>query len=133
MYYVTRRQHQYNLFLCVHFQQQAFNAASVVHHMKKLQLSHSESSPLPLSMPHILVESSTQNDIEILGRCNGEADALDPNGNLIHAASLLSCRNSDSGGGVCHSEPGNTLTDDETREVTNFQSETAAPFRPSKR
>ncbi|KAM8757562.1 calcium/calmodulin-dependent protein kinase IGa isoform 2-T2 [Acanthopagrus schlegelii] len=85
---------------------QAFNAASVVHHMKKLQLSHSESSPPPLSMPHILVESSTQNDIEMLGRCNG--------------------------GGVCHSKPGNTLTDDETREVTNFQSETAAPFRPSK-
>ncbi|XP_030275431.1 calcium/calmodulin-dependent protein kinase IGa [Sparus aurata] len=111
---------------------QAFNAASVVHHMKKLQLSHSESSPLPLSMPHILAQSSTQNDIEMLGRCHGEADGLDPNGNPIHAASLLSCSNSESGGGVCHSEPGNTLTDDEKRQVTNFQSETATPFRPSK-
>ncbi|XP_041808784.1 calcium/calmodulin-dependent protein kinase type 1D-like [Chelmon rostratus] len=117
---------------------QAFHAASVVHHMKKLQLSQSEPPSSPLSMPHIIVQSSSHNDLEMLGPCHDEADTLDPNGNPIHSANHLSCSNPESQRGVfpplraSHSEPGNALTVDETREVNNFRSEIDAPFRPSK-
>ncbi|XP_076611657.1 calcium/calmodulin-dependent protein kinase type 1D-like [Chaetodon auriga] len=117
---------------------QAFNAATVIHHMKKLQSSQNEPPPSPLSMPHIIVQSSSQNDLEMLGPCHDEADTLDPNGNPIHATNHLSCSNPDSHRGVftplraSHSEPGNALTVDDTREVNNFHSEIDAPFRPSK-
>ncbi|XP_035518045.1 calcium/calmodulin-dependent protein kinase type 1D-like [Morone saxatilis] len=113
---------------------QAFNAATVIHHMKKLQLSQCESAPSPLSMPHILVNSSSQNDLETLEPCYDKANVLDPNGNHIHAASHLSCSNK----GVfpplraSHSEPGNALAINETGEVNNFHSEIDAPYRPSK-
>ncbi|XP_070814286.1 calcium/calmodulin-dependent protein kinase type 1D-like [Chaetodon trifascialis] len=117
---------------------QAFNAATVIHHMKKLQLSQNEPPLSPLSMPHIIVQSSSQNDLEMLGPCHDEADTFDPNGNPIHATNHLSCSNPDLHRGVftplraSHSEPGNALTVDETREVNNFHSEIDASIMPSK-
>lgn len=125
------------LSLCVHFYQQAFNAASVVNHMKKLQLLQSEPSET-CSTPHIIVQTS-EDDHETLGTCRDEADTLDPNGNPVHAASHISCSNPESGLGVfpqlkaSHSEPGNVLTSDETKGINNYHSEIDAPFRPSKR
>ena len=122
------------LFLCMYFQQQAFNAASVIHHMKRLQLSHNEPPPSPLSMPNITVK----NDLEVLGPCYDEAASLDPNGNPVHAANHLSCSNPESDRGLCpplrasHSQPSHTLTV-ESRDINNFHSESDAPFRPSKR
>ncbi|XP_045931669.1 calcium/calmodulin-dependent protein kinase type 1G-like [Micropterus dolomieu] len=114
---------------------QAFNAASVVHHMTKLQFSQSEPSHSSLSMPHIIVHSSSQNDLEMLGPCHNEADALDPNGNPVHAANHLPCSNPESDKSLCpplrasHSGPGKALT---VGEINNFHSEIDAPFRPSK-
>lgn len=140
MCHVICWRHQYDPpSLCAHFQQQAYNAATIIHHMKKLQLSQSEPSPSPVSMPHIIVHSTSQNDLQTLGPCHDEADTLDPNGNPVHASNHLSCSNPESGRGVCpplrasHSEPGNALTADETRDVSKFHSEIDAPFRPSKR
>uniref|UniRef100_A0A8C2X6G0 Calcium/calmodulin-dependent protein kinase IGa n=1 Tax=Cyclopterus lumpus TaxID=8103 RepID=A0A8C2X6G0_CYCLU len=115
---------------------QAFNAASVIHHMKKLQTSLTEPTPSHL-MPNIIVQDS-QNDLEALGPCHDEDDALDPNGNPVHAAGHLSGSSPESGIGLCpplrasHNEPGNALTVDGSREVTNFLSEIDTPFRPSK-
>ncbi|XP_054473467.1 calcium/calmodulin-dependent protein kinase IGa [Anoplopoma fimbria] len=117
---------------------QAINAASIIHHMKKMQSSLTEPSPSQLCTPNILVEAS-QNDQEALGPCHDEANGLDPNGNPIHAANHLSCSNPELGRVLCpplrasHSEPGNTLTVDGSREVKNFLSEIDTPFRPSKR
>ncbi|TKS70556.1 Calcium/calmodulin-dependent protein kinase type 1G [Collichthys lucidus] len=116
---------------------QAFNAATVVNHMKKLQLSQRELSPKTHSMPHIIVHSS-KDDHEMLGPCHNESDALDPNGNPVHAASHIPCSTPESCLGVfpplraSHSEPGNALIGDETRGVSNYRSEIDAPFRPSK-
>ncbi|XP_070695749.1 calcium/calmodulin-dependent protein kinase type 1D-like [Pempheris klunzingeri] len=108
---------------------QAFNAASVVNHMKKMHISQSEPSPAPVSMPHIRVQSSSQTDLNALGPHHDEADALDPNGNPVHAVKHLPIfpplRAS-------HSEPGNALTADESREVNSFSSGIDASFRPSK-
>ncbi|XP_038551934.1 calcium/calmodulin-dependent protein kinase type 1-like [Micropterus salmoides] len=114
---------------------QAFNAASVVHHMTKLQLSQSEPSHSSLSMPHIIVHSSSQNDLEMLEPCHNEADDLDPNGNPVHATNHLPCSNPESDKSLCpplrasHSGPGKALT---VGEINNFHSEIDAPFRPSK-
>uniref|UniRef100_A0A3B5AE67 Calcium/calmodulin-dependent protein kinase type 1D-like n=1 Tax=Stegastes partitus TaxID=144197 RepID=A0A3B5AE67_9TELE len=109
---------------------QAFNATSVIHHMKKLHLSQNETTPSPTSMPNIIVHTSSPNDLE--PPCHNEDDPLDPNGNPVHAASHLSCYKSESSRGVCqplkasHSEPGNPLTIDESREVHNFHLESDA-------
>ncbi|XP_078105449.1 calcium/calmodulin-dependent protein kinase IGa [Sander vitreus] len=117
---------------------QAFNAASVVHHMKKLQLSLTEPFTSHLCMPNIIVQSTSQYDQEVLGPCQDEADALDPNGNPVLAANHLFCSNPESDRGLClplranQSEPGNTLVVEESTEVNNFLSEINAPFRPSK-
>uniref|UniRef100_A0A3Q4B4M4 Protein kinase domain-containing protein n=1 Tax=Mola mola TaxID=94237 RepID=A0A3Q4B4M4_MOLML len=116
---------------------QAFNAATAIHQMKKLQLSQSE--PSALSMPQIIVQSSSQNYLQALGPCRNEFDALDPNGNPVQAGRILSCSNADAGTSLCpplrpsHSEPGNALTADETSDISKFHSEVDAPFRPSKR
>ncbi|TDH13538.1 hypothetical protein EPR50_G00033900 [Perca flavescens] len=113
---------------------QAFNAAAVVHHMKKLQLSLTEPSP----MPNIIVQSTSQYDQEVLGPCQDEADALDPNGNPVLVANHLSCSNPESDRGLCpplrasENEPGNALAVEQSTEV-NFLSKINAPFRPSKR
>ncbi|XP_028431833.1 calcium/calmodulin-dependent protein kinase IGa [Perca flavescens] len=112
---------------------QAFNAAAVVHHMKKLQLSLTEPSP----MPNIIVQSTSQYDQEVLGPCQDEADALDPNGNPVLVANHLSCSNPESDRGLCpplrasENEPGNALAVEQSTEV-NFLSKINAPFRPSK-
>uniref|UniRef100_A0A3Q3T322 Calcium/calmodulin-dependent protein kinase IGa n=1 Tax=Mastacembelus armatus TaxID=205130 RepID=A0A3Q3T322_9TELE len=116
---------------------QALNAASVIHHMKKPQLSHSEPSPFPLSMPSIIVQSSSQKDLKALGSRHNEGDAFDPNGNLVHSANHLSC-SEDEVRVHCpplrasHSEPGQAFTVDESSNVHNFHSESDVPFRPSK-
>ncbi|XP_039652833.1 calcium/calmodulin-dependent protein kinase IGa [Perca fluviatilis] len=112
----------------------AFNAASVVHHMKKQQLSLTEPSP----MPNIIVQSTFQYDQEVLGPCQDEADALDPNGNPVLVANHLSCSNPESDRGLCpplrasENEPGSALAVEKSTEVNNFLSEINAPFKPSK-
>ncbi|XP_032369075.1 calcium/calmodulin-dependent protein kinase type 1D [Etheostoma spectabile] len=114
---------------------QAFNAASVVHHMTKLQSSLSETSNL--CIPDIMVQSTSQHDPEVLGPCQDEADALDPNGNPVLAADHLSRSNPELDRGLCppprdsQREPGNTPSTEST-EVAKFISEIDAPFRPSK-
>ncbi|KAM6927802.1 calcium/calmodulin-dependent protein kinase IGa [Xenentodon cancila] len=118
---------------------QAFNAASAVHHMKKLQLSHTVPHPSPLCLPNITVQSSSENDLELLRPCRVDDDPLDPNGNPVLSTSHLSYSDPDSGQALCpllrasHSEPGNTLTATELAEVHDFHSESEAHFRPSKR
>uniref|UniRef100_A0A3P8U6E7 Calcium/calmodulin-dependent protein kinase IGa n=1 Tax=Amphiprion percula TaxID=161767 RepID=A0A3P8U6E7_AMPPE len=116
---------------------QAFNAASVINHMKKLHMSQNETTPSPLSLPNIIVHTSSPDDLEPLTPGHNEDDPLDPNGNPVHAASHLSCHKCESSRGVCpalrasHSEPGKPLTIDESREVYNFHSESDVAFRPS--
>ncbi|XP_069007890.1 calcium/calmodulin-dependent protein kinase IGa [Embiotoca jacksoni] len=103
---------------------QAFNTTSVVHHMKKMQPTHSE--PSLLSVPSIVVQS-----------CLDDGDPLDPNGNPVHDASHVSCSNSESGRGACsqlrlsHSQPSYPITD-ESKEVHNFHSGSDPSLRPSK-
>lgn len=128
---------------CFHLQQQAFNAASVIHHIKKLQLSHSE--PSAHSTPNIILQSSSQNHLQTLRCCQSEEgeeegkDPLDPNGNPVPATGHLSCTNPESCRGVCptlrasFSEPGSPNTDDQSREVHGFHSESEAHLRPSTR
>uniref|UniRef100_A0A8D3DN40 Protein kinase domain-containing protein n=1 Tax=Scophthalmus maximus TaxID=52904 RepID=A0A8D3DN40_SCOMX len=117
---------------------QAFNAASVIHHMKKLQLSHSESSPSPSCMPNITVQSSSQDDLKVLGLRHDQADALDPNGNPVHAAARLSCGNPEPARGLCqtlrasHSEPGHALAMGESIEDHHFHSERDTSFGPKR-
>uniref|UniRef100_A0A3Q1HZT0 Calcium/calmodulin-dependent protein kinase IGa n=1 Tax=Acanthochromis polyacanthus TaxID=80966 RepID=A0A3Q1HZT0_9TELE len=114
---------------------QAFSAATVINHMKKLHLSHNETTPSPLSLPNNIVHTSSPDDLKPRTPCHDEDDPLDPNGNPVHAASHLSCHQSSRG--VCpalkasHSEPGKPLTTDESREVCNFHSESDVAFRPS--
>lgn len=123
--------------LCIAFQQ-AFNAATVIHHMKKLQLSHGEPASAAQSMPHIMVHSSSQNELEMLGPCC-HGDELDPNGNPVPGSHHLSCSNPEAHIGALpplrasHSEPGNALAGNEKTESGNFHSESDAHFRPSKR
>ncbi|KAM4588767.1 calcium/calmodulin-dependent protein kinase IGa [Odontesthes bonariensis] len=112
---------------------QAFHAASVIHHMKKLQLSHSEPSPSPLSQPDSVVQSSSQSDLESLRPPHEKDPPFDPNGNPVDAADQLSCSVRLSGRDLCapQREPGNTLTD-ESHEVHDFHSDPDASFRQSK-
>ncbi|XP_047439271.1 calcium/calmodulin-dependent protein kinase type 1D-like [Mugil cephalus] len=113
---------------------QAFNATTVIHHMKKLQLSHA-ADPSSLSMPNMAAQPCFHND-ELLGPDHGEDGALDPNGNLVHAASQLPCSNPETGRcptlRAIHSEPGDHLATDESRQVRSFHSESDTSFRPSK-
>ncbi|CAN9512149.1 unnamed protein product [Ophioblennius macclurei] len=102
---------------------QALTATSVINHMKKLQLSHCESSPspsTPLCAPNIVVHDAAPCDLEV--------DSLDPNGNPVHTAPRLCCSQAEAGRGACpqlrasHSEPG---------DVLNFHADSDASFRPS--
>ncbi|KAM3621072.1 uncharacterized protein V6R79_005547 [Siganus canaliculatus] len=118
---------------------QAFNAASVIHHMKKLQLAQTEPSTPPLSTPHIIVQSSSENDLgdlDTMGHCYREVDALDPNGNPVRSTDHLSCSKPETGKAVFPlrtslSEPGNGLAAHESRD-SSFHSEMTAPFRAAK-
>ncbi|CAL9705000.1 unnamed protein product [Knipowitschia caucasica] len=56
----------------------AYNAASAIHQMKKLQLSHSKSSAEDLSPPLITVQNPSQNSSQ-----NPLPVVVDPNGNLV--------------------------------------------------
>lgn len=113
---------------------QAFNAAAVVNHMKKMQLSQSEPAASLLPTPLIIVQSSSQNDLNTLGPSHDEPRSLDPNGNPVHDANHLTCSHPESGRGAppplraSHSEPGNTHTDGDA----DFHSGIDTPFRPSK-
>lgn len=134
---VMAEQHQRNCpSLCVHFQQQAFNASSAIHHMKKLQSSYSEPSPSPLSLPNIIIQGS-QNDLEAPGPRHDDAQALDPNGNRV--SNHLSCSSPEARRSLCpplrgsHSKPDYAHALKEPREVHSFHSESDTPFRPSKR
>ncbi|XP_032405951.1 calcium/calmodulin-dependent protein kinase type 1D [Xiphophorus hellerii] len=118
---------------------QAFNAASVIHHMMKLQLSHSEPLASPLSLPNIVVESSSEADSELPSPCCGKGDPLDPNGNPIVTASHSRSAIAESGREMCpllrssHSEPGGTPTvmADPRDAAHSFHSEGDTHFRPS--
>ncbi|XP_029989510.1 calcium/calmodulin-dependent protein kinase type 1D-like [Sphaeramia orbicularis] len=104
----------------------AFNAATAIHHMKKLQLSHSEATPTPLPMPSILVQCSSQNHME-----PPEPGTLDPNGNPLNdpEPSRGPCRPLR----TLHSEPGHLQNPQESRDIHAFQSESEAAFRLSQR
>ncbi|XP_005814355.1 calcium/calmodulin-dependent protein kinase type 1 [Xiphophorus maculatus] len=118
---------------------QAFNAASVIHHMMKLQLSHSEPLASPLSLPNIVVESSSEADSELPSPCCDKGDPLDPNGNPIVTASHSQSAIAESGREMCpllrssHSEPGGTPTvmADPRDAAHSFHSEGDTHFRPS--
>uniref|UniRef100_A0A3B5LMN0 Protein kinase domain-containing protein n=1 Tax=Xiphophorus couchianus TaxID=32473 RepID=A0A3B5LMN0_9TELE len=120
---------------------QAFNAASVIHHMMKLQLSHSEPLASPLSLPNIVVESSSEADSELPSPCCNKGDPLDPNGNPIVTASHSRSTITESGREMCpllrssHSEPGGTPTvmADPRDAAHSFHSEGDTHFRPSPR
>lgn len=117
---------------------EAFNATSVIHHMKKLQLSHNIPSTSLLSIPNLKLESSSQNDLEPLKSCQDEVDPLDPNGNPLHAASHLSCSKCGLESSLClplkasQRDSSSSLTTDEPKEVHNFHSESDSLFGPSK-
>ncbi|XP_068598996.1 calcium/calmodulin-dependent protein kinase type 1D-like [Brachionichthys hirsutus] len=103
---------------------QAFNAAAAIHQMKKLPLSPSEPAPSPPSTPGIVIH------LEMERPLHDRADALDPNGNPVHASSKAEGRRSAfqplrSGGG----EPGNGPA---AEEANRLLSEADAPFRPPK-
>ncbi|XP_029006751.1 calcium/calmodulin-dependent protein kinase type 1D-like [Betta splendens] len=104
---------------------QAFNAASVIHHMQKLQASQSEPCALPLCMPDITVQSASQNDLGAVGLCHNKGDALDPNGNPVAGRALCPPLK------PSHSQPGQALTT-EGSDVHNLNSDSDAPFRSSK-
>uniref|UniRef100_A0A3Q4HZM9 Calcium/calmodulin-dependent protein kinase type 1G-like n=1 Tax=Neolamprologus brichardi TaxID=32507 RepID=A0A3Q4HZM9_NEOBR len=112
---------------------QAFNAASVIQHMKKM----SHSVPSTPSIPNIKPESSSQNDSEPVRSCRGQADPLDPNGNPVQSASRLSWSDCELETGLCpslsQSEPGSPLSTDESRQVHAFHSESDALFFQSQR
>ncbi|KAM3877795.1 calcium/calmodulin-dependent protein kinase type 1D-like [Diretmus argenteus] len=82
---------------------QAFNVASAINCMKKLQLSHGE--PPASTLPNIVVESTSQNPLRALAPRYDEADALDSNGNLpVPADHLMSaCSNPKTSRGHCSS------------------------------
>lgn len=95
------------------FQQRAYNAAAVVHHMRKLHLPQSE----PCS-PDMAVHShpTSERDLRPLGHASHEALDLDPNGNPLHAADFL-----DPDSGRDHDKDGTQSSSD------------GALFRPAKR
>ncbi|XP_036007194.1 calcium/calmodulin-dependent protein kinase type 1D [Fundulus heteroclitus] len=115
---------------------QAFNVASVIHHMRKLHLSQSEAYPLPFSLPIVAVESSCQTDSELLKPCYDKDDPRDPNGNSIVMTNRLSSTNAESCRGICppirsiHREPGCTSTADPTDDAHSFHSEGDTHFKP---
>ncbi|XP_061543038.1 calcium/calmodulin-dependent protein kinase type 1D-like isoform X2 [Phycodurus eques] len=114
---------------------QAFNASAAIYHMKKLQVSHREPSST-LSLPHIIVQTSSQTDLESFGSCNDEAHSLDPNGNPLHASSHLTCSGSEPSRGLCpplrghHREPKYLLA--EPREIHSVDSENDTSFMSSR-
>ncbi|XP_061906110.1 calcium/calmodulin-dependent protein kinase type 1D-like isoform X2 [Entelurus aequoreus] len=104
---------------------QAFNASAAIQHMKKLQVSHTSSASL--SLPHIILQTSSQADLG-----NHETDhPLDPNGNPFH----VTC-SAESSKSLCpplrshHSERDYVLA--EPREVPSQDSENDVSFMSSK-
>ncbi|RVE72865.1 hypothetical protein OJAV_G00043460 [Oryzias javanicus] len=87
---------------------QAFNAATAIHHMKRLSLS--EPSPSPLCLPGVPAETPTQNQQEPVIPHPDKKDPLDPNGNPVVSR---------------HATP-------EATELHSFHSENDTPFRPVK-
>lgn len=108
---------------------QAFNAASAINHMKKLQLSHSEPTPAAeLLPPQIVVHTSSQSPLD-----TSAVKITDPNGNLINVTSHEPNR------GLCpplravYSEPGHSLSPEESCKVRCFYSESDTSFQASSR
>ncbi|KAF6732285.1 Calcium/calmodulin-dependent protein kinase type 1G [Oryzias melastigma] len=87
---------------------QAFNAATAIHHMKRLSLS--EPSPSPLCLPGVPTETPTQNQQEPDIPHPDKKDPLDPNGNPVVSR---------------HATP-------EATELHSFQPENDTTFRPVK-
>lgn len=121
------------MYLCLWCSQQAFNAASAISHMKKLQLSHSEPTPAAeLPPPQIVVHTSSQSPLD-----SSSVKITDPNGNLINVTSHL-CSNEPSRG-LCpplravYSEPGHSLSPEESCKVRCFYSESDTSFQASSR
>lgn len=96
------------------FWQRAFNAATVVNHLKKLYSSESEPSISSASLTDVTVQSSSRRDRKTLGSSGDEAEDLDPNGNPFPGH--LSCSIPGSGKNVCQllrvhpSKPGVLVT-----------------------
>lgn len=112
---------------------QAFNAASAVNHMKKLQLSHSEPTPVPdLLPPQIVVHTSSQSPLD-----SAAVKITDPNGNPINVTNHLSP--GDPNRGLCpplravYSEPGHSLCPEESHKARCFYSESDSSFQASGR
>uniref|UniRef100_A0A667YHJ3 Calcium/calmodulin-dependent protein kinase IGa n=1 Tax=Myripristis murdjan TaxID=586833 RepID=A0A667YHJ3_9TELE len=112
---------------------QAFNAASAINHMKKLQLAHGETPASALSIPSIVVDSAPLG----AGPCCDEAEVLDRNGNPPATANHLMpppC-SPELSRGVCpalrtsYSEPGHSSAPGEPVAHT-YRSDSDSPFRP---
>ncbi|XP_037106794.1 calcium/calmodulin-dependent protein kinase type 1D-like [Syngnathus acus] len=98
---------------------QAFHASAAIYHMKKLHREHCSAA---LSLPHIIVQTSSQTDLQCLGTCSD--DVLDPNGNPLHASHHLTSQPNGSLRPPLrghHSEPKYLLA--EPREVHSVDSE----------
>ncbi|KAL6111273.1 uncharacterized protein ACO6RY_08290 [Pungitius sinensis] len=106
---------------------QAFNAASAIHHMKKLQSSLSE--PCPSHLTPNITEQASQKDPVAQGPRHDKTDAFDPNGNPLQpSCSTPECPPLRAN----HSEFGSALHCDGQRKVKNFPPEVDTPFRTSK-
>ncbi|XP_057700987.1 calcium/calmodulin-dependent protein kinase type 1D-like [Corythoichthys intestinalis] len=108
---------------------QAFNASAAIYHMKKLKDSSREHSSTALSLPHIIVQTSSQTDLDCLQSCDDDDHSLDRNGNPFHASSHLTCSGSEPSRSLCpplrghHSEPNYLLA--EPREVHSSENNTS--------
>ncbi|XP_077429810.1 calcium/calmodulin-dependent protein kinase type 1D-like [Vanacampus margaritifer] len=114
---------------------QAFHASAAIYHMKKLQTSQLDCCSTTLSLPHIIVQTSSQTDLESLGSCNDDALSMDPNGNPLQASNHLTCSGSEPSRGLCpprghHSEPNYLLA--EPREIHSSDSDNNTSFMSSK-
>ncbi|KAM4625230.1 calcium/calmodulin-dependent protein kinase type 1D-like [Polymixia lowei] len=115
---------------------QAFNAATAINHMKKLQLSQGEPILLP-AVPSIVVEPSSQYPLRGLGTAecpsDDEADALDPNGNFPGPAGHLMPPSEPEPGRLAlrasHSEPIHAPSVTE-KGIHAYHSQTDTSFKP---
>ncbi|XP_077458662.1 calcium/calmodulin-dependent protein kinase type 1D-like [Stigmatopora argus] len=108
---------------------QAYNASAAIYQMKKLKESSRDLGSSALSLPHIIVQTSSQADSDSLRSCDANDHTLDPNGNPFHASNHLTCSGSEPNRSLCpplrgqHSEPNYLLA--EPREVHSSENNTS--------
>ncbi|XP_054641865.1 calcium/calmodulin-dependent protein kinase type 1D-like isoform X1 [Dunckerocampus dactyliophorus] len=114
---------------------QAFNASTAINLMKKGQVSQREPSSATLSLPHIILHTSSQADLEALGPCHDVDQSLDPNGNPFHASRLVTC-GSEPSRSICPPLRGHQSERDyaleEPGEVHSLDSDNGVSFMSSK-